>query len=638
MSPCFFYKKFMASTDPVEQNILGVQSLVGSKLNKVNSGAGMESEGVNAQFEDEFTLKLSDEELLALAKRWEAKYLPYESKIKLRQQANRTYYLGQQKEGGPQATTEGLPISSNLLFEATETFLPAALSKNPEPVVWADNTQEGNELAKGVKTMLQYHADTLVLRQKLTLMTRNWTVDMLGCIKHGWDPVIDDIKSDVRDVKKFIFDPDGYVDPYGDFVGYLGERITITAEKLIEINPQHKAFITIHVDGKLGTDVTYTQWWNDDYTFDTFKGKVLSKNKNPHFNYDRVEEQEDEDGMIVPVEIKGINHFARPKKPYTFLSVFSFGEQPHDVTGLIEQNIPNQRRVSRRTEQIDYNLSRANNSDVFSEDNFNQETAKQAATALAKGHPVLVPKGGPIEGSIKRLVGQGIDASYFNELENSKQDLRSIFGTQGITATQQDEDQTARGMILNQQYDNSRIGGGIGDKLEQVADNIFNWWVQLYCVYYDDKHYGTIMGRMKAVEYIELSRNDFQKRIVVSVAPNSMKPKDEVTVMNQALALWEQGAIDPKTLLTILDFPDPQATAENAVLWTVDKAAYMQLNFPDLANRLAQLQQQMVAAATGGAGAGAGPAPEGVTEPPPPEGLSVPPANSSLDQVKLPPL
>jgi len=623
----------MSRTDPVEQNIIGVQSLVGSKMNKVPYSGNNNVEGVSGEYEDAFTLKLDDTELLYLASLWEGRYRGYEAKILLRQQANKTYYLGRQKEGSSQSTTDGQPIAANLLFEAEETFLPAALSKNPEPVVWADNTPEGTKLARDVKTMLQYHADILVLRRKLTLMTRNWSVDFLGVVKHGWDPIIDDIKMDVRDVKNFVFDPSGYVDPYGDFVGYLGERITISAQKLIDLYPKHKEKIIILVDGKLGTEVTYTQWWHEDYTFETFKGIVLGKNINPHFSYGTTEEETDEDGVVAETEVKGINHFARPKKPYTFLSVFSFGDQPHDSTGLLEQNIPNQRRVTRRTEQIDYNLSRANNSDVFSQNNFNQETAKQAATAMAQGHPVLVPQGGPINQAIVRLNGQGVDASYFNELENSKNDLRAIFGTQGITAQQQDEDQTARGMILNQQFDNSRIGGGIGDSLEQVADNIFNWWVQLYCVYYDEPHYATIMGRMKAVEYIELSRENFTKRIVVSVSPNSMKPKDEISEINMAQALFDKGAIGPKTLLTVLDFPDPQSAAEDGVLWQVDKAAYMQLNFPELTAKLAQLQQQ-VAAATGAPPGGAV-APEEITEPPPPEGLSVPPASPSLSQVPL---
>lgn len=637
----------MATLDPVELNIQGVQQLIGSKVNKLNTGT--ESvEGIDSELEDDFTLDMTDEELLALKDLWEMNYKIYEGRIKPRQQANRTYYLGQQKEGGPQSE-DGRPISSNLLFEASETFYPAALAKNPEPVVWSDNSAEGTKLATDVKTMLQYHADTLVLRRKLTLMTRNWSIDFLGVIKHGWDSEIEDIKSEVRDVKNFIFDPKGYVDPFGDYIGPLGERITITAQRLIDLFPKHKAYITVVCDGHLGTDVTYTEWWNDDYCFYTFKDKVLEKNKNPHFNYDKdIQAIEadgtpaiDDTGASVMTKEKGNNHFGKPKKPYTFLSVFSFGEQPHDVTGLIEQNIPNQRRITRRTEQIDFNLSRANNSDIFSENNFNQETAKQAANAIAKGHPVLVPQGGPIDGAIKRLQAQGIDAAYFTSLQTDKQDLRSIYGVEGITSQPGNEDTTARGMILNQQFDNTRIGGGIGDALEQVADNVFNWWVQLYAVYYDVPHFAAVMGQMKAVEYITLKSQDMNMRLVISVSPDSMKPHDEITEMNQAMSLFEAGALDPKTLLTMLNVPDAQKTAEMTVLWKLDPQAYMQINFPEVAQQLAQIQQaaaqQQMANEAQGAGqkaqaeAGASPPVEGQQPPT----LSVPPAGANLNQVPL---
>lgn len=579
--------------DPVSLNVKGVQDLVGSKLNKVNTGASGMKEG-EGEKEDEFTLKLSDEELILLARDWTAKYAGYEGKIKTRQGANKTYYLGKQKMGSSN-DTEDIPISSNLLFEAEETFLPAALAKNPEPVVYTDNTEEGNKLATDVKTMLQYHADTLVLRRKLSLMVRHWSIYFIAIIKHGWDEELKDIKSEVRNPKNFIFDPEASVDAYGDMEGYIGERITVSAKKLIELFPKHSAYITIMVDGKLGTDCMYTEWWNDDYCFYTYKDKVLDKHKNPNFNYSKKEMQTDEYGLTQEVEVKGNNHFGKPKKPYTFLSVFSLGEQPHDITGLIEQNIPNQNRISRRTMQIDYNLSRANNSDVFSENNFNQQTAKQAAGALAKGNPVLIPAGGPIGEAIHRLEGQGVDAAFFNELETSKQDLRSIFGTEGISSQQPNEDTTARGMILNQQFDNTRIGGGIGDALEQVADNIFNYWVQLYYVFYDQEHYAAVMGQMKSVEYVTFSSQNLNRRLVISVAPDSMKSKDEISQMNQATELFQMGALDPKTLLTILNIPNPEEAAEMAVLWKIDPQTYMTLNFPEIAQQVAQVQQAQMA-------------------------------------------
>lgn len=625
--------------DPQTLNVIGPTQLVTSGVNKVPGGASDGAEGITGEFEDEFTLKLDDEELLALAQQWEAKYSAYESQIKPRQERNKQYYMGKQAESMPEGSE--VPISSNLLFEAEETFIPAALSKNPEPVVYADNTPEGTAISNDVKTMLQYHADQLVLRRKLALMVRHWSIYFVAAIKHGWDKEINEIRSDVRDPQNFVFDPDGFIDCYGDYEGPLGERIKCTAGDLIKLFPKQKAFIIVACAGKLGTEVVYTEWWNDDYCFYTFKGKVLDKNKNPNFNYptqvesiDSLGQPElDTEGKPVMVEQKGNNHFSRPKKPYTFLSVFSLGEHPHDITGLIEQNIPNQNRITRRTNQIDTNLSRANNSIAFSEKNFNQETGKQAAEAMKKGNPVLVPDGGPISEAIVRFPAPDYPAAAFTELETSKQDLRSIFGTEGISSQPPNENTTARGMILNQQFDNTRIGGGIGDALEQVADNIFNYWVQLYYVFYDQPHFAAIMGQMKAVEYIELTSADMDRRIVVSVAPDSMKPHDELTQMNQAVQFFESGVIGPKTLLTIANFPDPNAAAEDGVLWTVDKNAYLQINFPELAAKLAQMQAAMMPQPGAQAPPGAPSAPIPPDQPPT---LSEDPTSAALQNVPLP--
>lgn len=615
----------MASKDPFQMNIDGVSDLVGSKTNKnMSNPLTSQGEGIVSEKIDEFELNLSDEELLLLAKKWEGRYAGYEAKLKLRQQANLQYYLGRQKDGTPGATEEGKGISANFLFEAVETFLPAALSRNPEPVVWSDNSPQGNSIADSVKTMLQYHADTLVLRRKLELMTRKWCVDLLGVLKHGWDAKTGDIKTEVRDAKNFIFDVNGYVDMYGDFVGYLGERITVSAERLIEMFPEHKKFITVMVDGKMGTDVAYTEWWTDEYCFYTFKDRVLDKHKNPHFNYDR----DELDQMGEVQTILGHNHFAVPKKPYTFLSVFSMGDKPHDDTGLIEQNIPNQRLITRRIEQIDYNISRSNNSTVFSElGGWNQENAKQAASARLKGHPLLAP--GNIDQGMKDFPPAPLPNSFFTDLENNVENLRSIFGTAGITASNQDNDETARGMILKQQYDNSRIGGGIGDAEEQVAKNVFNWWVQMYYVYYDEPHFASVMGQMKATEYIELSAQNLNARLIVSVSPDSMKPHDEISDMNQALSLWQEQAIDPLTLLTRLNFPNPKETAGMFMLYKMAPQMYFQMNWPEIAQQVAQAQQQAMAQAVGV------PVGQGQTPAQPPGSTGEVPASSALSNVPL---
>lgn len=565
----------MADQDPFAINISAVQDLVGSNTNKtfVNSGDG---EGISSEFQDELTLDLTDEELIELKKQYEGEDASYSPKIKVRQLENKKYLLGLQRGNG----SRQVPVSSNLLFEATATFVPAALAKNPEPVVFSDNTSQGKEASKGLKTMLQFHAEQFLLREKLGLMVWHWGVYFTAILKYGWDEKTKDIICEVRNPKNFLFDPSGYVDEYGDFVGWIGERIETTAQKLMDTFPNHKDYILIKCNGKKGTKVIRTEWWTDEYCFTTFYDKVLDKHKNEFFNYDKKGEATEDDEQKED-EIKSHNHFATPKMPYTFLSIFSLQEQPHDITNLIEQNISNQDQINDRDYQIDANLRVANNAVAISGVSFNQETASQAVETFygnRDGTPsgfVLVPDG-RIDDAIKRIPANELPSAIFTAQDNGKNTLRSIYGTQGITASQPDTDETAHGMVINTNRDSSRIGGGVGEALEQVATNFFNKLTQMYYVFYDEPHYASVMGNGAAVSYIMLQMTDEERRFIVSVAPNSMKPKDEVSENNLATQLFEAEALDPLSFFERTDDSDPQESALRLMTYKLSPQQYIQ--------------------------------------------------------------
>ncbi len=582
--------------DSFELNIAGVTNLVDTDTNKLTGGFDLQ-EGPISEELDELTLPISDEDLLGMAKKYENVYATYIGKVKPRQEINKAYLSGTQEK-----SSNGKTAPSNILFESTATFVPQALSKNPEPVVWSDNTEEGKKASADIKTMLQYHADVLLLRKKLGVMIWQWGVYFIAGVKHGWDMEIGDISLDVRKPRNFIFDPDGYVDEYGDFTSWLGEQVEVTAEKAIEMFPKHKAYISASVNDKLGTLISYTEWWNDDYCFITYKDVVLDKHKNEFFNYD---------GRP--------NHFARPKKPYTFLSIFSLQEQPHDFTNLIEQNISNQDNIIERDRQILKNLRHSNNALILDENHFNVETGREAAVAVETGDPILAPKG-----SVERLPANPLPTGILQAQEINKQTLRGIYGVQGLTAQQPNDNTTARGMILNQSFDSTRIGGGVGDALEQVADNIFNWWLQLYYVFYDTEHFASIMGSGRAVEYTSINMANTNRQYVVSVAPNSMKPKDELSQHNLAMERWKGGAIDPIGLMKEIDSPDPMEDAKRLVLWTTNPQQYLLTYFPESVPQPNSPNP-------------ANPLDTNTSIPPATDGtLSQEPANASLNQVPLP--
>lgn len=585
----------MPSQDAFSENIRAVSDLIESGINKVSGAKGDQLEGRTGEPLDVLDLPQSDEELLKLRDEWEKVYAPYEGKITPIFKRNLRSYLGRNKDNS--LPTDDQVTAANLQFESEETFLPAATAQEPSPYVFADNSEEGNKLADDVQTMLQFHAQQLLLRRKLAIMARRWSIYHLAVLKAGWrkfmvlgKEVGGDVDIKNRKVQDFVFDPNGYVDEFGDFTSWLGERIYCSAQELIDIFPKHKLYITLEVDGKLGTEVCYTEWWNDDYCFTSFKKKILDKHRNEFFNY----EETKPDPLTGQMPPQKRNHFAVPKKPYIFLSVFSLQERPHDITGLIEQNIPNQNKITKRVEQIDANVSQSNNGIAFSENNFNQETAKQASNALTSGvGKVLVPQGGPIAEAIVRIPAPSFPESGFKDLENSENHLRSSWGTQGIASQEQKPDETARGMILNQGRDTSRIGGGIGDVLEQsVAKSVFDWLVQLYMVFYDEPHFGAVLGSGKATEYVILSAQNINRQLIVGVTPNSMKPRDQVGKMNEANELFQAGAIGPKTLLETMDFPNPDDAAADGILYKVDPISYMMANFPEQYAKFQQAQAQ----------------------------------------------
>lgn len=601
--------------DSFQDNIAGVADLIADDVNKVSSSDPIE-EGVEGEFEDLLELPMDDGDLLALKQEWESNWNGYGPKIQARQKRNKAYLRGVQRN---MTTQDDRVVASNLLFESTATFVPAALAQNPEPVVYSDNTDEGKAASNDLKTMLQYHAEIFSLRKKLGVMVWHWSIYFTAVLKYGWDEEVNDITIDVRKPQNFVFDKDGYVDEFGDFKGkFVGERIETTAGKLAELFPKHATYITLKVAGKMGTSVTYTEWWTDKYCFSTFEDTVLDKHKNEFFNYDVTEKGEDEFGPTQTVT-PGLNHFALPKMPYTFLSVFSMQDQPFDFTNLIEQNIANQDRIIERNDQITKNLASANNSVVLSGVAFTAETAQQAVASFYEEGFLLVPNG-DVEGAVKRIPANSIPDAVFKAQQNDEMKLREIYGTLGISSQPQKSTDTVRGEILNQNHDTSRIGGGVGDSLEVVSKNVFNWLPQLYAVFYDVPHYGAIMGNARAVEYVALTQQNMERKFVISVAPNSMKPKDEVSEQNLAMERWNNHAIDPINLMKEIDDPDPMESAKQLVMWTTNPQQYAATYFPEV--QPAQMAQP-----------GAGVEPQNVGSPD--QSIGAPPASAVLSQVPL---
>jgi hypothetical protein len=575
----------MAQSNYIE-NVRGFLSLF-NPLNKGKSSVeGKLAQDLSEEV-PEFELSMPDDEILDTTHQWEDAYFDYQQKVSKRQKENYDYWRGRQF-GWAQGLKQGTrPIVDNQLFNSVETFVPMAIQQPPDALVYADDSPQGQQMAKTVQAFLKFQADRLALRLKVQRTVRVWTLEFVGALKVTWDAEENDIGTEVVHTEHLIFDKDYGIDENGLYKGsYVGQYKYSTAKRLSEMFPKKKDAILAACQGNLAKVLTYTEWWTAESLFFTLgRDVVLGKYRNPHWNYDAVEQQTDpETGEVTSEnEVQGKNHLQSPRIPYVFLSVFTTGQRPHDDTNLVEQNLANQDMVNAREKQIDKNVRMMNNAIVLSGKSFTKEQASEASDQLARGNSLWVPEG-PIGDSYQRSEVPGLPADVFNDLRDRRSEMKDIFGISGSTPEGSKKEDTVRGKILNAQLDTSRIGGGVTSHVEQMVASLYDYWVQMFYVHYTEVRTAVTLGEDKAAQFYQLVNTQFgDTRLMVTVKGGSSIPKDPLTKRNEAIDLWNAEAIDPISLFSALDDPDPYEKAKQLLVWSMVKMGTLPptVMFPD---------------------------------------------------------
>lgn len=529
---------------------------VGELFSPVNKSDGTIHEA-DMDFENELKLSMKDDELITLKKQWEKSWDRHEQILGSRREKALKYWLGDQYAG---ELEKG--FVDNIVFEAVETLLPLASRQNPEPVVMADNTEEGQDLADRVQKMLIYIADIQQLKIKLRTVVRDWMQNFVGVMKISWDFVEDDIVIRRIHPKNLVLDESG-IEVCSYQGSYIGEKRKCTANKLAIRFPKKKKYIKKKAQQKMATKLQYMEWWTPEYVFFTIENTVLGKFKNPHWNYSEMETVINKYGQEIEREVKGMNHFKVPRMPYVFLSIFNLGDVPYDQTSLMEQVMPLQDMVNKRAMQIDKNADEMNSGWILS--GKSQDELQEFLDAMREGGAASVDDE-DVTKAVRREQGVALPSMVQEDLFDKREQLKNIFGVRGSTAQGILNERTVRGKIEISEKDVNRITN-ITDYLEQFTDDIFNWCIQMIYVYYDEKHVASIIGKENAAEFAELRNTDMDRQVVVSVKEGSMIPQDALTRRNEAIDLWSAGAIDPITLYEKLGSANPKESAERLFQW-----------------------------------------------------------------------
>lgn len=562
----------------------------------------------------ELTLEKDDGGLIILSKSWEKLYDGSLTKQRIHNEGdiNQRYWVGRQF---PDTEYENgkRPLTDNIIFEGVETMIPQATQQNPEPIVLTDSTPEMAPVKEKVHMALEYLAEYNRLKTKLKKGVRHWTLRFVGAWQIGYSGEENEIIVKAVNPKDLILDPNGWIEDgvyYGEF---LGLKLNDTAQNLITRFPAHTEGITKMCEGNLGSLMGYIQWWTDEIVFYRLKDIVLTKSKNPHFNYDKEVPTVDATGQPTVQTVPGNNHFPRPKMPFVFLTVFDLGDEPADKTGLISQGLVTQDNINKRLKQIDRNTDNINGGVVVNGLMFNKEQSAQVADARRNGRTIVTP--GKPQDAIYFPDNKALPDALYESLNDQRQRFLARFGTSGSTPSGTEQEQTVRGKIIIGQQDSSRTGGGVSEYLEVAAARIFDQFLQFIYVYWDQPHWMSVIGPDNAVQVDTLTASEIPagKKIFVTVQNGSMVPQDELSIYNEAMALWEGGALDPLSLFERLKDSNPQDRAMKLMIYKTNPVLYMQ-QFLQVNPAVAQPAQPIP---EGGGGSTSGAPPNSVTVPPP---------------------
>ena len=488
----------------------------------------------------------------------------------------------------------------NRMFEAIETIVPIITGSAHQFIaIPSEETDESMARAQRVQKMLNFQYDELYIRKRLEQVSRDIMLKRFGVLEYGWDIETDDIGVWYRDPRTILI-PKLRVDAHE--LPYVIKLAEFDEDEIEAFFPD----VDIK-DLQTGIDVEVTRQQNNDsdehvyqiqvvYTPEMIVWRqndiILKKIQNPYFDFEEMVEEEDDPrfGKIKRSKYdRDRNHLKQPQIPLVFFTPFTTGDAPVASTSLAEVAKPIQDDINVSKRQIMDNMIRMGNGQVYIDSDTMSEEEAQAIT----NEPGLILLGNSLasENRIRREPPTALPASHFNNLVDSANAFDSVFGTHGaVRGASQNE--TLGGQMLDRDQNMTRIEQ-LTQELNRGVNRLANGLVQIMKMYYDEERTMRILGRDGSVEFMQFINSDIENGMAIHTRSGVPPTLDPQARYQQAIQLWQLGALDPETLFYRLEFTDPTATTQKLAAWRAGETLFeSQIRQQENQNR-AQLEQEM---------------------------------------------
>ena len=536
-------------------------------------------------------------------------------------------------------------VQANRIFVNMEAVINSLIANPPGiNILPGRDGLPAQDFARKLESYFRKKYIDLNTKETLRMGLRNLYFARLLVIKAFWNPVINDFDYRALDPRKVRMGKYAKKEQDSEFVI---EEIEDNLCAVIERFPDKKADLMKKYgfsgeDGEKelyikNPDVTYKEAWIQDYVICKLENIVLSKIKNPYWDWDGVlitEEEEQQlmgdgseenpglDGQprrdllqqvklqqdqrkmdsIAPAEggempqMEGMetqiaptpeqykpyffNYFDNPRKPYIFATIFNNENTPIGRTDMITLSSELQRGIDKRKMDIDENCELVNGI-VKVDASVMGKSDAQRIRFETRG--IIWGKG--VATGVTRETGPALPQMVFDDMAHSESTIDNIMAASSAFRGEREGQETKAGRLALIQQSYLRL-----NELVQVVDfvsgEVFSWGMQLAKTRYTEYHYAKWMGKEGAREVIELIQDDFDTGSEVTIIAGKTLPVDDEFKFEQAQNDVQQGFISPVDYLDIAQYENSKELAKNAVTYKLNPVMAVGMS-PEEAAKLA---------------------------------------------------
>lgn len=520
----------------------------------------------------EFGKKASKEDLNTIIDLWVKESQSWHDVMLQAQNKSVRYYLGDQTEKSdiPEYNSDTV---FNRIFEATETVVPIVSGTAHQFVALpAEDNEKSLAKSKIFQKILSRKYEDLKFKQKLGNVTRDMILKRFGVMKWFWDFETDDIGIKVVDPRLILIPKircDAKDLPYKiEIQGYDKDEMKefFPDAKIDEVSKAKTISTARGTEDEL-KDYQVLEVWTSEYVVWRAGDTILKRMANPYYDWTGVEEKKEIEtptGKVIKKTFKKYTNFLdQPRDPFVFFAPFTTGDTPVSETCLTEIALPIQDDINVQKRAIVNNLVKMGNGQILMDSDVMPSELRDQITSEAG--LIIEGKNLVSENRYRREAGVPLPNSHFQNLQHSIASFDSVFGVHGSVRGASDSD-TLGGQIMDRQQGLSRIQQ-LTEVINVGVGELVDGLTQLMKMFYTEEHTIKILGKDGTIEFLNFNQEGIEQGATIDVKDGMPNTFDPIQRSNQAIQLWQLGAIDPITFFERLEFPDPEETAQKLLAW-----------------------------------------------------------------------